>query len=1092
MGSVSRFDRVRVEPFYDQVPVGSLWREPDMPPPPPPLPPIHGSVPAVSLDPLPPPPLPQQAAVGPETFYPPSDNDPVEGDCDAMDIKPVHRFIPDSVKNFFRGNSGNRGSKGWSIPPPPHSPTPSSRKSAVCHTTAGVPCSPPHSAPPSPSLPGSYRDPYGGSGGSYTSQKERDGLLLGAEARDMASTVPSNLSIQTYQERVEEYHLRYAYMKSWAGLLRILGCVQLLLGAVVFACVCAYVHKDNEWFNMYGYSQPQLYGGMGGGFGASSYTGPKTPFVLVVAGLAWIVTVILVVLGMTLYYRAILLDSSWWPLTECSINLVLAVLYLAAGTVYVRDITRGGLCYIPVFNNPVNGAFCRTEAGQTAAIIFLYTTMVLYFISAGVCLKLWRHEAARMRKEGLAQEMKTIGSSVPLPVLDSASRTSQQTPLPTMQPDIMDASNRPVVASTMEPEILHGHIPAGHIPKPIVIADYVAKYPSIRSDEERDQYRAVFNDQHAEYKELHAEVQAMAQRFDEMDEMMRNLPSRPSSQMEKDRINGILMEYQRKKSDPGYVEKRERCEYLKGKLSHIKQKIQEYDQSRGADRCGRSRACLCRWRKETGSFFRFHHKQVDHLDFSMPAHKHSRHLYPASSSKHHSSKHRHSEVTSNPVFSYYPENKKLHFYLWTSPPGVMKILCIIIIIMCVVVFACVASTLAWDYDMSMMGDGMGLIPGYGSSYGGSYGGSYGSSYGSGIGGGGGGYYSYGSGGAHMDPKTGKGFFIAITGITFIVTLVIFIMVISRQNASRSSSFYLATIIICAILIVLMLVATIVYLVAVNPMAKSSGSMMYNQIYQLCAQYQNQNQAQGIFINQYLYHYCVVEPQEAIAIVLGVLVFVGLIILLVFAVKTRSLIRRYGHERILWEEVKVLSGGHNSIGEWVKNVSGEPEMLVNDYNNHVGGSRNYLDQLDNSKPLYLPGDSDISSSVGGMKPRMKDYDPSVESGDDLEEQDFSVLFPPIDNEKKRLSYKQEFDRDHLEYKSLQAELDRINQDLADLDRELDRHPEGSPQFLDALNEYTKLKNLKKSPDYQVMKRKSKYLRSKLSHIKRKISEYDRRA
>lgn len=574
VGSVSRFDRVRDFPHYDQVPAGSLGRGSDFFPPPPPLN-LHGTLPAVSLDPLPPPPLPENAAVGPEFVYAPNDDESAEPDTDAMDIKPVRRFIPDSIKNFFRGNSSNRGSTGWPASSS-QSSAPSSTKGA---TTGGIPCSPPHSAPPSPSLPGSYRDPYGGSGGSYTSQKERDALLLGADALDSASAVPTNLSTQTYQEKVEEYHQRYAYMKSWAGLLRILGGVQLLLGGAVFACVCAYVHKDNEWFNMYGYSQPQIYGGLGGGYGSSYYSGPKTPFVLVVAGVAWIVTVILVVLGMTLYYRAILLDSSWWPLTECSINLVLAVLYLSAGVVYVRDTNRGGLCNMPVFNNGVNGAFCRTEAGQTAAIVFIFINMVLYFISAGVCLKLWRHEAARMRREGLAYEMKTVESSVPLSILGPASKISDTTPPPTIQPDIMDSATHQVAApfTTLEPEILRGHIPAGHIPKPVIIADYVAKYPSIRTVEEKDRYKAVFNDQYAEYKELHAEVQAMALKFEEMDEMMNNLPARPSSQMEKERINNILVEYQRKKTDPTYLEKRERCEYLKNKLSHIKQKIHEYN-----------------------------------------------------------------------------------------------------------------------------------------------------------------------------------------------------------------------------------------------------------------------------------------------------------------------------------------------------------------------------------------------------------------------------------------------------------------------------------------------------------------------------------
>lgn len=344
----------------------------------------------------------------------------------------------------------------------------------------------------------------------------------------------------------------------------------------------------------------------------------------------------------------------------------------------------------------------------------------------------------------------------------------------------------------------------------------------------------------------------------------------------------------------------------------------------------------------------------------------------------------------------------------------------------------------------------------------------------------------------MSPAAGKGFIIAISALTFIAVLIIFVLVVSRHNTSRSPKFYLATIIICAILAFLMVIATIVYLVSVNPTAQSTGSVQYSQVQQLCAQYQTQSQAQGIFLNQYLYHYCVVEPQEVIAIVLGFLVFVALIIMLVFAVRTRTKIRRWGQDRVLWEDVKVVNNGlHNSVGEWVTNVSGDPESLVKDANPIVRGSRDYVDKLDHNRPLYLPGDSDISSSVGGLQPRLKDHDPAVESGDDLEEEDFYVLFPSIVDEQERLNYKREFDQEHQEYKSLQAELDSINQDLADLGRDLDQHREGSPQFLDAMDKYTRLNNLKKSPNYQMKKKRCKYLRSKLSHIKRKISEYDRR-
>lgn len=211
-----------------------------------------------------------------------------------------------------------------------------------------------------------------------------------------------------------------------------------------------------------------------------------------------------------------------------------------------------------------------------------------------------------------------------------------------------------------------------------------------------------------------------------------------------------------------------------------------------------------------------------------------------------------------PAYSYYPEDEFQHFYKWTSPPGILKIMAIMVIVMCVAIFACVASTLAWDSQGAMSGFGYGGGTYGGGTYGGgTYGGGsyYGNNYGAGT------NYGYGGlGGNYNDPRKGKGFMIAMAAITFIAALAVFIIIVSHQSLSESRKFYLAVIIVCAILALLMLIATIVYLVAVNPMAQSSGSMYGSQIAGLCAQYQRP-QVSGAFVNQYLYHYCVVEPQE---------------------------------------------------------------------------------------------------------------------------------------------------------------------------------------------------------------------------------------
>ncbi|XP_049720964.1 MARVEL domain-containing protein 2 [Elephas maximus indicus] len=514
---------------------------------------LHNSELAVSADPLPPPPLPLQPPFGPD-FYSSDTEEPAI----APDLKPIRRFVPDSWKNFFKGKKKDPE---WDKP-----------ASDIRYISDGVECSPPASPtrPNHHSPPNSCKDPHGGSEGTFNSREEADAML---PHDPYGSLGRHTQTARTYSEKVEEYNLRYSYMKSWAGLLRILGVVELLLGAGVFACVTAYIHKDNEWYNLFGYSPSFGVGGvgsLGSMYGGYYYSGPKTPFVLVVAGLAWIATIIILVLGMSMYYRTILLDSNWWPLTEFGINVALFILYMAAAIVYVNDTNRGGLCYYPLFNTPINAAFCRVEGGQIAAMIFLFVTMIVYLVSALVCLKLWRHEAARRHREYVEQQ-EVNEPSLPLKrkMCEMATSCDRQ-----KDPEVNFKELR---ATHVKPELLSGHIPSGHIPKPIVMPDYVAKYPVIQTDDERERYKAVFQDQFSEYKELSAEVQAVLRKLDELDAVMSRLPHRSENRQEHERISRIHEEFKKKKNDPTFLEKKERCDYLKNKLSHIKQRIHEYD-----------------------------------------------------------------------------------------------------------------------------------------------------------------------------------------------------------------------------------------------------------------------------------------------------------------------------------------------------------------------------------------------------------------------------------------------------------------------------------------------------------------------------------
>lgn len=147
-----------------------------------------------------------------------------------------------------------------------------------------------------------------------------------------------------------------------------------------------------------------------------------------------------------------------------------------------------------------------------------------------------------------------------------------------------------------------------------------------------------------------------------------------------------------------------------------------------------------------------------------------------------------------PPGSYYIEEKPQHFYKWISPPGIVKAMMAVVIVLCVGIFACVASTLMWDMQygyMGMGGSGMGYGSGYGGGYGGGYGsgyGGYGGSYGGGYGGYGGNYNSY------PTPYSAKAAMIAMAAIDFIVALGFFVASFSKTKTFRSRKFFLAVMI----------------------------------------------------------------------------------------------------------------------------------------------------------------------------------------------------------------------------------------------------------------------------------------------------------
>ncbi|XP_028293601.1 RNA polymerase II elongation factor ELL-like isoform X2 [Gouania willdenowi] len=106
--------------------------------------------------------------------------------------------------------------------------------------------------------------------------------------------------------------------------------------------------------------------------------------------------------------------------------------------------------------------------------------------------------------------------------------------------------------------------------------DFVSKYSTICSLDQRQKYKQDFNHEYNEYRDLHARIDRVTHQFMDLDTQLKRLHR--DSHKYKSVRNQILQEYRKiKKSNPNYNQDKIRCEHLHNKLAHIKKIISEFD-----------------------------------------------------------------------------------------------------------------------------------------------------------------------------------------------------------------------------------------------------------------------------------------------------------------------------------------------------------------------------------------------------------------------------------------------------------------------------------------------------------------------------------
>ncbi|KAF7280884.1 hypothetical protein GWI33_005432 [Rhynchophorus ferrugineus] len=128
----------------------------------------------------------------------------------------------------------------------------------------------------------------------------------------------------------------------------------------------------------------------------------------------------------------------------------------------------------------------------------------------------------------------------------------------------------PVAVMDKSPDL----VPRNHLTEPDEFPDFKKLYVTITSPEQKSAYKADFNEDYAEYKNLYPIVEKVSKRFEELQERL-NQESENSPRY-KDIKKQIVREYQEMKKNSKHQRTKSRFQYLHEKLSHIKRLVSDY------------------------------------------------------------------------------------------------------------------------------------------------------------------------------------------------------------------------------------------------------------------------------------------------------------------------------------------------------------------------------------------------------------------------------------------------------------------------------------------------------------------------------------